>query len=1320
MDVGHVNGGADIEDRDDPMLASADGVIRLFNEDSWTTHYFCPGLSAAFYLRFLPAGDARLDDLLERGECNYVVHHTSGTTAIIAHGEQGKGPYITKYAHLSSVDLEPAVLARPVRVNGELVAYRIRRGERIGYIGGTGGWVPHVHFEIRRMPRTPSAVRLWYGTGAGAMKCAGAPPYNRYCGWHPERFMLSFLDPEELLPPQPPAWPRPDSDSVHTFSVTSVDSVIGKHGVSLAVRAQALSPRFYPAGSGSGDRRQLVGLEATRPGVTRYSLDATCRSGSSSTERPRATNAVDSLFDVPLSLAPSARCELELGSLNPTFRHVAAPTGFYGKLIAPADNVNRQSGSPVVIRSEYADPRGPAVTINLVGGLESGIGQYSSPQTVAGSSLDLFTFRAVPGKTSLFCTTVGAASTSCADESSDSNIAELLIVGPAEEGESGVVTTGLTEDATGLAWQVPVTTATVETYAVVVRRRARYDGGDVSDYTYRLKYTVHVVPVCDPNNPDDLLVLYCIPPAPTITGTTNITYSGFAVNFSASHRATGYQVELTVDGISTIEDVENIDGTATIHSHPFSGLKPNADYRVRVQALNAIGPSAWSGAREVTTLDLPDCSSLGRGASARGAELPQCRLGMPTGLNVEDVTDTAATLGWTLSGGATGVKLFLDGNEIVPDPPLAAGATSYRFKTLTARRAHELGVQATRGAIESAFAGLTLLVPPTLNTPTATANSITLTWTALVNLTYEVKLGAGSAESARNPSSHTFSPLPSDTPHTLYVRARNPQGPSAWASTNKRTTGTTVVIPPETKVCWDGSVIPVDQDCPPPPTCGVGDLPDCPTCGVGDLPDCPTCGVGDLPDCPTCGVGDLPDCPPPPTCGVGDLPDCPTCGVGDLPDCPTCGVGDLPDCPTCGVGDLPDCPTCGVGDLPDCPTCGVGDLPDCPTCGVGDLPDCPTCGVGDLPDCPTCGVGDLPDCPTCGVGDLPDCPTCGVGDLPDCPTCGVGDLPDCPTCGVGDLPDCPTKCETEPKPADFTTMPHPPISTVEYQWITFIDIVTFDCTLHQQQRTTTTTTRYHVTFSCDGMCWVSSVTSSSTSVSSGWASTGVTSSCNTRRSATGSTMTLTAGSYEMQWGDQRIVFTVPAGATVELSRLQQESGDYVAVLSTKKGAELVVGADALSGDDQARATRFAGTTDPTLSAIAASLRDPAAEAPEPSVTTTTECAVAEPSEDGVANVDLDAESCVIVRGGGAVTVVQDGESLAFTLAAGRDWLVVDGTGADEAGTTAATFVDLLTGGYLTLSFADATELARHIPEGNTDLPALFDAMIPAAPANDGS
>ncbi len=41
---------------------------------------------------------------------------------------------------------------------------------------------------------------------------------------------------------------------------------------------------------------------------------------------------------------------------------------------------------------------------------------------------------------------------------------------------------------------------------------------------------------------------------------------------------------------------------------------------------------------------------------------------------------------------------------------------------------------------------------------------------------------------------------------------------------------------------------------------------------------------------------------------------------------------------------------------------------------------------------------------------------------------------------------------------------------------------------------------------------------------------------------------------------------------------------------------------------------------------------------------------------------------------------------------------------------AATFVDLSSGGHITLSLSDGSELARHVPPGQTELTALFDAM----------
>ena len=276
------------------------------------------------------------------------------------------------------------------------------------------------------------------------------------------------------------------------------------------------------------------------------------------------------------------------------------------------------------------------------------------------------------------------------------------------------------------------------------------------------------------------------------------------------------------------------------------------------------------------------------------------------------------------------------------------------------------------------------------------------------------------------------------------------------------------------------------------------------------------------------------------------------------------------------------------------------------------------------------------------------------------------------------------------------------------------------CIEYEERRTVTTYTLFTVTYTCVDGGWFGTMTWHTSTIEGPWTATGNSRSCNLARSATAGRYSLPAGDHELRWDGRRIAFTVPAGATVELRWRQQDDGAYVAVLSIKQGVELVVGADALGGDDQARATRFASTTDPTLSSISASLRDPAMEAPESSVTAPTECPVADPSDDGVTSVEIDAAPCAIVRGGGAVSVALDGESLAITLAAERDWSIMNMTGADEAGTTAAMFFDFLTGGSITLALTDGSELARHIPEGNTDLPALFDAMIPAAPANDGS
>ncbi|MXX93207.1 MAG: hypothetical protein F4Y63_07135 [Chloroflexi bacterium] len=767
MDVGHRRGGAYVESRKDPLLASADGVIRLFNEDVRQTHYFCPGLSGPFHQRFLPAGDTRLGELLEENECNYVATSSSGITAIIAHGANGEGPYITKYAHLSEVDLEPGVLARPVHGAGQEPAYRIRRGERIGYIGGSGGesrYPAHVHFEIRRMPITAGGVKLWYGTGPGSMKCAGAPPYVSYCGWHPERFLISFLDPEELLPPQPPTWP---GSSSRAFEVHSVERANDDPRLIVTVRAQVDVPRFYPPGSGTGGRRHLVGLEATRPGVTRYFLDTSCESGGASTEHPRATNGTDGVLNRTLRLASATVCDLQLGSLNPTYRFAGPPIGSYGRTIDPSDNDGLPWGTPVVIRTGYARPRGPSSTLTLTQPLLNGAALLSGSRSLSADAHDLYEFVAVPGLTYRFCVTQNTASTECLDESSASSVTELLIVGPAETGQSGVATTGLTRDAAGLQWRVPdPADAVVETHAVVVRRRARYEGGVVPDYTYRLKYTNPEIPECEPPELGGLLVRFCVPQAPVISGVTGLTNSGFSVGFGARYSATGYEVELTVDDITTVYTVMNVDASASSHSHPFSGLGQSTTHHVRVRAVNATGPSAWSASRTVTTL---------------GAQCPRS--------SADDGTSTSSSAQCPTAASVTIAAAAIAGNGIVNAAERAAEFSITGTATAGAEVTLTVGQTALPAVTADAQGAWSATVP-------ANASYVTEGTLALSAVAAKTGLTDGRARarlivdltapsvSYTSPASLTVgveakvSPTTSDTDIASYARASGPTLPA--------------------------------------------------------------------------------------------------------------------------------------------------------------------------------------------------------------------------------------------------------------------------------------------------------------------------------------------------------------------------------------------------------------------------------------------------------------------------------------------------------------------------------------------------------------
>ena len=182
-----------------------------------------------------------------------------------------------------------------------------------------------------------------------------------------------------------------------------------------------------------------------------------------------------------------------------------------------------------------------------------------------------------------------------------------------------------------------------------------------------------------------------------------------------------------------------------------------------------------------------------------GLDTIPCVLSPPSNLTVRDVSDTGATLRWNDATAATGYKVRRDGVANTTQAP--DNDNSHPFTGLTARTAHVLEVATTISSGDSRFASLTLLLPPTLHTPTKTSSTITLTWAGDTNAnSHEVKLGATGTEGpADTNTSHTFRSLRSDTPYALYVRALNTQGPSAWVSTRARTSSPPVeiFIPPK-------------------------------------------------------------------------------------------------------------------------------------------------------------------------------------------------------------------------------------------------------------------------------------------------------------------------------------------------------------------------------------------------------------------------------------------------------------------------------------------------------------------------------------------
>ena len=943
----------------------------------------------------------------------------------------------------------------------------------------------------------------------------------------------------------------------------------------------------------------------------------------------------------------------------------------------------------------------------------------------------------MPGQTYRFCTTPGTSSTTCADESSADNVAELLIVGPAEAGQNGVVADGpgLVRDLNGLAWTVPDSAdATVETYAVVVRRRARYEGGDVPDYSYRLKYTIPDIPECAPPELGDPLVRFCVPQAPLISEVTGLTDGGFTIGFGARYSAAGYEVQLTVDDITTVHTVMNKDPSAMSLSHPFTGLRENTQHRVSVRAWNSTGPSDWSASRTVTTLaaQCPGPTSDQESATSRSAPCPTAAASVGIAAAGDGTVNAAErAAGFNITGTATA------GAQVT----LTVGATALPAVTADAQGAWSVAIPANAAYVRERTLSLRAIARKTGLTDARASATLsvdltppTVTYTPPATLTVGVSV--------------SLPPSTSDTDIAGFAQAAGPELPTGLRldptsglidgapSTPAAARSVGVLVRDRARnsarVAVSLPAVEPSQSCTPPASTRTHETTEFQWTGSGAVQEQEQRTKRQAQrrtvswNLETC-TG---------TTGAWTNLGAPSYSSWRETGVQRCNPGHPPrplERKTESVVDtwwvlrgttaherqrtdtehysrivtrqpLPECgwntPDWGEPDrtVPGTPR-------DTGSTEAQPLARQPRpAGEGQtrwtVSSSAACSqIEQLEQLRT-------RTPTFSRTSGWDDPPWGPWSEPYRSGWQDG-------RCIDKP-PDDVVTTT---LSTTQTRWVS--DDTGIVCLDYQEQRTGTKQ-RYHRrphVWSGASAAWIDGTRNPAPFFTdpvyswSGWTRTGALRLCAGRAAdgddATGDSSAawaeLPAGDYLLQWGERRLRFTVPQGAVVTLRRRQLESGVEAAVFSLSNGAELVVDPSALSDDGPSGDD----VDHPTLTALAASIRLEPETATAAVQETERECAELQPGA-GASTIVLDQTGCAVARGGGSLDVALGSQRLLLSLPQASDWLIAVAN-TDHA-QPALALVELTDGGFVILSAADGTELSRSVQSGSAG-EALLDAIV---------
>ena len=267
---------------------------------------------------------------------------------------------------------------------------------------------------------------------------------------------------------------------------------------------------------------------------------------------------------------------------------------------------------------------------------------------------------------------------------------------------------------------------------------------------------------------------------PTPTGlNAAATSSSLTLSWSAVTSATSYEVKqgasgtvTTVSsgishafsGLTAYEVRQGASGTVTAMpsgvSHTFASLTANTSYTLYVRAKNSDGTSPWSSISATTSPAAPSSLSV-------------------------TTTLSSLTLSWGSVTGATSYEVKQSSGTVTA----VSSGTSHTFSDLNGGTEYTLYVRAKNSDGTSDWSSISATTSPAAPSSlsvTTTLSSLTLSWGSVTGATsYEVKQGAsGAVTAASSGTNHMFTGLTANTSYTLYVRAKNSAGVSAWAPVN--------------------------------------------------------------------------------------------------------------------------------------------------------------------------------------------------------------------------------------------------------------------------------------------------------------------------------------------------------------------------------------------------------------------------------------------------------------------------------------------------------------------------------------------------------